>query len=126
MEQLQQFLRLFIDFQEPVTIVEGIFDAIVAEENSVPILGSSLKEDDRLFYEIVKNNSTVFIALDPDAKKKEITIMEKFLRYGIEIFKINVYPYKDVGEMSRKEFIERKKRAVKMSRESILLHKMTL
>ena len=36
------FNHLYLDFDEPLTIVEGVFDAIKAGENSVPLLGSTI------------------------------------------------------------------------------------
>jgi hypothetical protein len=41
-----------------VLVMEGIFDAIISGDNSIPILGSTLSEHSKLFHEIVKNNTT--------------------------------------------------------------------
>ena len=38
------FNELYIDWNEDLTLTEGVFDAIIAGQNSVPILGSSLKQ----------------------------------------------------------------------------------
>ena len=42
------FNQLYLDFDEDLTIVEGVFDAIIAGPNAVPILGSTLNEDSAL------------------------------------------------------------------------------
>ena len=80
------FNELYIDFTKPLVLVEGVFDAIVAGENSIPILGSTLKEYTRLFQKIIENNSTVYMALDPDATRKTNAIIEKLLRWDKSVY----------------------------------------
>jgi DNA primase len=113
------FNHLYVDFKNDLTLVEGVFDAINAE-NAVPILGSSLREDSRLFQEIVKWDTTVYVALDPDAEKKAMKMIKNLLLYGVEVYKIDVSGYKDVGEMTKKEFLKRKMEAVEMTNEEYL------
>ena len=98
------FNELYLDWDSDLIVVEGVFDAIVAGPNSVPILGSTLKESSRLFRKIVENDTSVYLALDPDAEKKTRTIVKKLLEYGIEVRKINIAPHNDVGEMTKQEF----------------------
>ena len=69
------FNELFIDWDQDLVIVEGVFDAIVAG-NAVPILGSTLRADSRLIQKIVYNDTPVYIALDPDAEAKERKIIQ--------------------------------------------------
>ena len=109
------FNELYVDFAKPITLVEGAFDAIVAGENSVPILGSTLREGSRLFQKIIQNNSTVYVALDPDATSKSNAIIEKFLRYGLKVYIINISGFKDVGEMTKEEFETRKENATRVA-----------
>ena len=104
------FNQLYVDFKNDLVLVEGVFDAINAV-NAVPILGSSLREDSKLFQEIIKWDTTIYVALDPDAEKKAMKLIKNLLLYGIEVYKIDVTGYKDVGEMSKEEFCKRKKEA---------------
>lgn len=113
------FNELYIDFKNDLVLVEGVFDAVNAE-NAVPILGSSLREDSKLFQEIVKWDTTVYIALDPDAEKKALHLIRKLLLYGIEVYKIDVTGYKDVGEMTKQEFQKRKQNAASMNNDNFL------
>jgi DNA primase len=105
------FNELYLDFDEDLVITEGVFDAIKAGDNAVPILGSTMNERSKLFQKIVKYDTVVYMALDPDAEEKENKIIESLLKYGIEVYKIDVSPYKDVGEMPKQEFQKRKKQA---------------
>lgn len=104
------FNELLIDWDYDVVLTEGVFDCINAE-NSIPILGSTLRKDSRLFAKIVKESPEVYMALDPDAEKKSQKIIDLFLRYGIMVYKIDLDPYEDLGSMSKEEFVERKLRA---------------
>jgi len=105
------FNHLFLDFEDDLTIVEGAFDAIVAGPNAVPLLGSTLRESSRLFQEIVRNDTTVYMALDPDVRKKEDKIMSLLLNYGIEVYKVDLSEYDDVGGMSQEIFRRRKEKS---------------
>lgn len=117
------FNHLYLDFDEDLTIVEGVFDAIIAGPNAVPILGSTLNEESPLFQEIVRNDTPVYIALDRDAKKKENRLIEKFLEYGIEIYKIDTTAYDDVGAMPKANFLRLKKKATLINPDNYLLYR---
>ena len=102
-------------------LVEGIFDAIKAGPNSIPLLGSTLREDSKLFQKIAKNDTAIFVALDKDAEKKSIKIISKLLLYGVEVYKINTSGYEDVGEMTKQEFQKRKENAKFMNPDTFMV-----
>ena len=114
------FNELFIDWNEDLTIVEGVFDAMVAG-NAAPILGSTLQKDARLIQKIVYNDTPVYVALDADAREKENKIIETLLKYDVELYKIDVDGYEDVGSMPREVFRERKQKASFIDRDNYLL-----
>lgn len=105
------FNDLMVDWQSDITIVEGAFDAIKAGTNAIPLLGSQLNENSKLFQKIVKYNPKVYLALDPDAEKKSARMIKKMLTYGVDLYKVEITPYSDVGEMSKDEFQRRKAEA---------------
>ena len=117
------FNELYIDWNEDLVLTEGVFDAIIAGKNSVPILGSSLKEQSKLFKSIITNSTPVYIALDADAEKKASFLIQNLIKYDAEVYNIDVAPYNDVGEMPKKEFLERKKAARLVSSEDAYLQK---
>tara|TARA_Y100000310_G_C20518844_1_gene732625 strand:- start:95 stop:1033 length:939 start_codon:yes stop_codon:yes gene_type:complete len=114
------FNELFIDWNDDLTIVEGVFDAIVAG-NATPILGSTLYSNSRLIQKIVYNDTPVYVALDPDAAAKERKIIKTLLKYDIELYKIDVNGYEDVGSMSKEIFLERKQKARFIDNDNYLL-----
>ena len=114
------FNDLFTNWNNDLVIVEGIFDAINAG-NAVPILGSTLREDSDLLRKIVRNDTPCYIALDPDAADKERRIIQTLLRYDVELHKIDVSGYEDVGVMPREVFNERKANATIIDRDNYIL-----
>ena len=118
------FNELYLDWDEDLVIVEGVFDAIVSGPNAVPILGSNLRERSKLFQEIVKHDTPVYVALDPDMEKKAVNLINSLLTYGVELYKVEITPYDDVGEMTKEEFQKRKSKATQFNPESLLFYKM--
>jgi len=105
------FNEINLNWKNPITLVEGPFDMFNAGSNSTCILGSSLNERYLLFQRIIQNNSSVILALDPDAILKTMKIAENFYQYGIDVKIVDCSGYEDVGEMSRIEFQKRKNKA---------------
>ena len=97
------FNHLYVDFDEDVVLVEGVFDAIKAG-NSIPLLGSTLKENSKLFKELIKQDPAIYIALDPDAERKAEKLIIDLLNYDAEVYKIDIPAGRDVGDMSHEEF----------------------
>jgi hypothetical protein len=117
------FNELFTNWNDDLVIVEGVFDAINAG-NAVPILGSTLRNDSDLLRKIVRNDTPCYIALDPDAANKERKIIAMLLRYDVEIYKVDVKGYEDVGSMPKEEFKKRKANAALIDRDNYLLMDM--
>jgi len=114
------FNELYVNWNEDLILVEGVFDAINAG-NSVPILGSTLRTDSSLIKKIVYNDTPVYVALDPDAAEKERKVIKTLLKYDVELYKINVAGYEDVGSMPKDVFEERKQNATFIDRDNYLL-----
>ena len=106
------FNELFLDFATDLVIVEGVFDAIKAGPNSVPLLGSTLSSRSKLLKEIVKNDTPIYLALDSDAERKSIEIIKELLKYGLEVYKVDTRGHGDVGEMSKETFQQKKQEAL--------------
>jgi DNA primase len=118
------FNELYVDWSSPITLVEGAFDAIKAD-NAIPLLGSTLREGSKLFKEIVKNDPIVYIALDPDAEKKAEKLVSALLSYDVELYKIPIPNGLDVGDMSHEQFLEFKKQSTLFKdSDDILLRKI--
>jgi len=115
------FNELYVDWDSDLVITEGIFDAIKAGPNSIPLLGSTMREDSKLFQKIIKHDTPIYLALDADAAKKEARIVNQFLKYGVELYKIDTTGFEDVGEMTNDEFCRRKEKATFITPSDYLL-----
>ena len=112
------FNDLLIDWATPVTLVEGPFDSLKIE-NSIPLLGSTLREDTKLFKKLALKQKRIYIGLDKDALMKSLKIVLSMIQYGLEVFKIDTSKIEDVGALSRFEAKNLKDGALKMNAENV-------
>ena len=91
------------------------------------LTSSTLREDSRLFSKIVQHDTPLYIALDADAESKAVKLIESLLKYDMEIYKIDVSGYSDVGTMPKEIFRQRKEEAVPMGESlSCLEHSLNI
>ena len=75
--------EMFVDYNQPVTLVEGAFDAISIRNNAIPLFGKTLSN--KLKSALISNRvNHVNIVLDNDALKDSLRISEFLLKNGIE------------------------------------------
>jgi hypothetical protein len=113
------FNDLLMNWKEPVTIVEGVFDAIKAE-NSIPLLGSTLNKKSKIFYKLIENSTKVYLALDKDVLKKTFFIIKDLLEYGVEVYRFDTSKIDDIGSVSKAQAMELKNSAYPMTFENYI------
>jgi len=119
------FNEININWNKELTITEGLLDLVKCNDNSVPLLGSDLKAYSALFGMIIKHKTPVLLAMDKDmAYKKMPSIVELFLKAGIQIRVLEMGEYGDVGEMTKEEFLRRRAEAKIWDHFSLLTHKI--
>ena len=116
------FNEININWNHELTLVEGPFDLTKCDENATCILGSSLGEKYALFQEIVRNQTPVILALDPDVIHKAHSIAKRLAEYGVSIRMLDPGEFKDVGEMSKRDFLLAKGEAHPWTPTSRLFH----
>ena len=80
---------LYINWNMPIVICEGVFDAMAIKRNAIPLLGKTLPE--ALLKKIVFNKvPEVILALDADALATSIKISQRLMRYGITTSRITI------------------------------------
>ncbi len=86
-----------INWNEPITIVEGVFDAIAVKRNVIPILGKFIPK--KLMENIYhKGVNSINILLDKDAQEEALRYVIQLGNQGIKVR--NVIPSdKDASEM---------------------------
>ena len=81
--------ELHINWNMPIVICEGVFDAMAIKRNAIPLLGKTLPE--ALLKKIVFNKvPEVILALDADALDTSIKISQRLMRYGITTSRITI------------------------------------
>ena len=95
-------LEHFINWNVPIILCEGMFDAIAIKRNAIPLLGKTIQKS--LMKRII--NSTVekiYISLDKDAIKQALNFCETLMNEGKEIYLVNLED-KDPSEMGFEKF----------------------
>lgn len=118
------FNELNIDWNIPLTLVEGPLDLLKTNDNATCLLGSSLTEDMSLFQNIVKNKTEINLALDEDAYYKSIKIASLLTNYDIKVNILDTRGNYDVGDMTHEYFIEILDNAKEFKTEDVLINKI--
>ena len=94
--------ELFINWNEPIVLVEGIFDAIAVRNNAIPLFGKFPSKTlvKRLAEKKVKK---VYVALDEDAKQDAIKLSKFLMDYGIDTYLLDMRG-KDPSELGFTKF----------------------
>lgn len=110
--KLPEISKNFIGFENsinwnlPITLVEGAFDAIAVKRNVIPLFGKII--NDSLKQKItISKVKTIYIALDNDALQDSISIIKYFINNGIKVYLIKIID-KDPSKMGYKEFTKLK------------------
>jgi len=98
------FNDYMVDWEKPVTLVEGPFDMMKVGQNAIPIQGVFLQPSSKLFQKIVHYRVPVYLALDNDAMASILKLAEDFMRFGVEANIVTWQGKKDPGDMAKGEF----------------------
>ena len=89
--------ELFINWDEPIVLCEGIFDAIAIKRNAIPLFGKTIpKSLMKKIYE--KKVRQIYILLDNDAVNDSIKITDSLMRNGIKVYYVKLTD-KDPSDM---------------------------
>ena len=87
---------LFINWDEPIILCEGVFDAMAFRRNAIPLFGKTVM--DTLMKKIIEFRvKTIYLGLDNDAIEDAVKITETFINNGIEVRMMN-FKEKDPSE----------------------------
>ena len=92
----------FINWNLPIILCEGLFDAMAIKRNAIPLLGKNIPSS--LMMKLVTSQvNKIYIALDQDAIKQSLTFCEKLMAEGKEVYLVNIQD-QDPSEMGFKNF----------------------
>ena len=81
--------ELFINWDSPLILCEGPFDAIAIKRNAIPLLGKNIQSS--LLKRIVQSTvKKIYIALDTDAIKQALKHCEYLLNQGKEVYLVEL------------------------------------
>jgi DNA primase len=111
-----------INWNEPITLVEGVFDSFSVKRNCIPLLGKFLLS--KLKNKIIeKGVKEVTILLDSDAITDSTKHTDYFIKNGINVK--NIIPTgKDAGDMGFKAVRELLKGATQTGWDDLVLSKL--
>lgn len=113
-----------INWNLPIVLVEGIFDAIAVRRNAIPLFGKFIPK--KLIEAIFRNGvKTIYIMLDEDAQKQALYYVELFNKQDIQV--INIPPRKkDPSDMGFDENIDLIKNTKPTTYKDIITQKLNL
>jgi len=94
--------ELFINWDLPIILCEGPFDAMAIKRNAVPLFGKNIQAS--LMKKLVESKvQKIYIALDNDAVKQALKFCEQLLDVGKEVYLVELQG-KDPSEMGFEHF----------------------
>jgi DNA primase len=113
-----------INWNQPIIICEGVFDAMAIRRNAIPILGKNISKS--LLKKIVSSKvKEIYIALDRDALKKAVKFCEQFISMGKKVYLVDM-DEKDPSEMGFQLFTNHIQDAEELDLSSLLRYKLNL
>lgn len=118
------FFENLINWNTPIILCEGVFDAMSIRRNAIPILGKNVST--ALDKKILTSPLTdIYIALDNDAKTTALRLAENYLNQGKRVFLIELSD-KDPSEMGFEEFTNYIQTASELDLSQLMMHKLDL
>jgi hypothetical protein len=117
-------LELFINWDAPIILIEGMFDALTVKRNVIPLFGKIIHE--KLMTKLVRSSvNRIYIALDPDAIKNALKYAEQLMAYGKEVYLVEL-DGKDANEIGFERFLNTIEQAQPLDFQSLLMKKIQL
>ena len=96
---------LFINWELPIVLCEGVFDAIAIKRNAIPLFGKSIPKI--LMEKIIKQRvKIIYLCLDNDAMDDSFKLSKELMDEGIDVRCINLPNDEDPSSIGFKKFME--------------------
>jgi len=116
--------EMFINWNSPLVLCEGPFDAIAIKRNAIPLLGKNIQTN--LMKKIVSSKvEKIYIALDSDAIKSSLKFCEKFMNEGKEVHLLEMDD-KDPSDLGFKRFTKLIQKSTPLTLSGLLARKLAL
>ncbi len=116
--------ELYINWDAPIILVEGMFDALTIKRNVIPLFGKVLH--DKLMKKLVESSvNRIYIALDNDARKDALKQAERLMSYGKEVYLVEMEG-KEANEIGFEQFLNTIEQTQPLNLKSLLEKKLQL
>ena len=113
-----------INWNIPIVICEGLFDAMAIKRNAIPLLGKNIQSS--LMKKIVTSVvDKIYIALDRDAIKQALKFCERLMAEGKEVYLVDLQD-KDPSEMGFENFTKLIQKTVPLTYYDLMEQKLAL
>jgi DNA primase len=113
-----------INWELPVILCEGPFDAMAIKRNVIPLLGKNIQPS--LMKKLVLSKvNKIYIALDQDAIKQALNFCEKLLNQGKEVYLVELQG-KDPSEMGFESFTKLIQKVTPLNQFKLMEKKISL
>lgn len=115
---------MMINWNEPIVLCEGAFDAMAIKRNAIPLFGKIIQPalQKKIIEEHVKD---IYICLDHDAIKNALNICEKFMAEGLNVYLVEMNE-KDPSDLGFERITELIEQTESMTFEKLMHHRMEL
>ncbi len=116
--------EMYINWDLPVILCEGAFDAMAIKRNAIPLFGKKLSTT--LMKKIIESKvEKIYLALDEDALKDAFNHAETFLSYGKKVYLIEMGD-KDPSELGFEKFTKLLHNAVELTTSTLMKKRLAL
>ena len=114
--------EMMVNWDLPIVICEGVFDAMAIRMNAIPIFGKSPQSE--LQKEIIRRGvKKVYIALDSDAFENALRFAETLMNEGIEVYVVELND-SDPSEMGFDEINKKIKNTKALTLRKLMEYKL--
>jgi DNA primase len=114
----------YINWNVPVILCEGVFDAIAIKRNAIPLFGKTIPK--ALMIKLLQPQvKTIYLALDEDAIMESIDHAQRLIDLGKEVYLIQLHG-KDPSDIGFDGMIQYLHNAQPMTASSLLMLKMQM
>lgn len=116
--------EMYINWNVPIVLCEGVFDMIAIKRNVIPLLGKTISAS--LMKKIISSKiKKVYIALDNDAIRMALQHCETLLSMGKKVFLVSTEE-KDASEMGFQSFLNKIQQTPELTSGDLLKLKISL
>tara|TARA_R110001592_G_scaffold180003_1_gene421988 strand:+ start:612 stop:1541 length:930 start_codon:yes stop_codon:yes gene_type:complete len=116
--------ELFINWDLPIILCEGPFDAMAIKRNAIPLFGKNIQPS--LMKKIVESKvEKIYIALDNDAMTQALKFCEQLINVGKEVYLVELQG-KDPSELGFENFTKLIQTVTPLSEYNLMEKKLSL